>query len=54
MDKVFYEYDLVRRSYAAIAKERMLDTLDYIEKAYGTEKATRAKQEIMDNIGHLD
>lgn len=50
-NKVFYEYDLVRRSYAAVAKERMLATLDYIEKAYGTEKATATRKEIEEDVG---
>lgn len=45
-NKVFYEYDKVRRSYAQLAKERMLDTLDYIEKAWGESKAAKSKAEM--------
>ena len=44
--KVFAEYDEVRRSYAERGKERMWETLEYIEKAYGKEKAQASKEQI--------
>lgn len=44
--KVFYDYDQVRRSYAKRGKERMWETLEYIETSYGKEKAGKAKVEI--------
>jgi len=50
-NKVFYEYDSVRRSYAQIAKDRMLDTLDYIEKAWGADKAEKKKLELQAATG---
>ena len=49
-NKIFYEYDKVRRGYAQEAKDRMLDTLDYIEKAFGPTKASRAKAELGQSI----
>jgi hypothetical protein len=45
-DDVFKEYDEVRRSYADEAKQRMWETLSYIEKAYGAEAAERKREEI--------
>lgn len=43
---VFKEYDQVRRSYTEEAKERMLETLHHIEKAWGSEVAERKHLEI--------
>lgn len=50
-NKVFYEYDKVRRSYAQVAKERMWQTLEYIEKAWGKETAEKMETEIEQETG---
>ena len=43
---VFLEYDDVRRSYAEEAKNRMWETLEFIEKRYGRETAEKRRREI--------
>lgn len=50
-NKVFYEYDAVRRSYAQRGKDRMLETLEYVEKAWGKDKAAKTKVAIMEGTG---
>jgi hypothetical protein len=50
-NKIFAEYDKVRRTYASIAKERMYSTLEYIEKAWGEGKATKVKEEMVAATG---
>ena len=42
---VFLEYDDVRRSYAEEAKNRMWETLEFIEKRYGRETAEKKRRE---------